>query len=399
MKRISSKKFLKNVSRGEAPPGFIDQKIRRTDGNIADTQMEFSTASYDGEACMQVILRDTSVTPELARELNELKTRDMLTGLLNRQALKQQLITAAKEKDVDSYLLHIRPDQFNHISSQIGISHMDPFIVEMSARIKAKIGKLGALARSSDQSFSALVQTAEENVAQELAAALREAFSETIFEVGSHSFRCTASIGVVAVGDGSVSADELLDHSAKAAIEAEAEGGNRVRRYNPVQRARQKDEQHGEWIDRVNQALENDRFRIVYQPLVALLGQPIAYYKVFLRMIGEEDEDIRPSFFLGAAESDGKLGDIDRKVVELATETLKAHDCETDVCRIFLRLSDDSIHDKDLILAVAKRLKEAGADPKTLSIRNSRKHISYQSQTGPAICFEFTQDRLSFCSI
>lgn len=59
------------------------------------------------------------------------------------------------------------------------------------------------------------------------------------------------------------------------------------------------------WASKVQQALKENRFRLLYQPIASLSGQPTSFYEVFIRMIADSDgePDVLPQEFLGSAEA------------------------------------------------------------------------------------------------
>ena len=60
--------------------------------------MEFTAATYEGESCLQVVLRRRmEFDPELAREVEDLRQRDQVTGLLNRREL-DRLLAAERQR-------------------------------------------------------------------------------------------------------------------------------------------------------------------------------------------------------------------------------------------------------------------------------------------------------------
>lgn len=65
---------------------------------------------------------------------------------------------------------------------------------------------------------------------------------------------------------------------------------------------------------RVQQALENDRFRLMAQPIVGIRGDD--YHEVLLRMLGDDDELISPTLFLPVAHEFGLASRIDLWVLE-----------------------------------------------------------------------------------
>jgi PAS domain S-box-containing protein len=48
---------LKKLARGEPPPSSLALRATRADGEVFDAVMEFANASYEGEACQQIVFR------------------------------------------------------------------------------------------------------------------------------------------------------------------------------------------------------------------------------------------------------------------------------------------------------------------------------------------------------
>src|SRR3546814_7422746 len=59
--------------------------------------MEFTPAMYEGEPCLQVIFCRQEADPQLAREVEELRQRDQVTGLFNRQTFLHSLEDRSEE--------------------------------------------------------------------------------------------------------------------------------------------------------------------------------------------------------------------------------------------------------------------------------------------------------------
>ena len=78
------KQLLKKLSKGETPPPRYELEARDMEGNDFPAVMEFTSATYEGEPCQQIVFRRAESDPELAREVEELRQRDQATGLLNR---------------------------------------------------------------------------------------------------------------------------------------------------------------------------------------------------------------------------------------------------------------------------------------------------------------------------
>ncbi|MGH8076756.1 MAG: PAS domain S-box protein, partial [Lysobacter sp.] len=98
------KQLLKQMSKGEAAPPRYEVEARTLDGQSFAAVMEFTAATYEGENCLQLVLRrqEQEFDPELAREVEELRQRDQVTGLLNRATFLRALEDSVSESALKS---------------------------------------------------------------------------------------------------------------------------------------------------------------------------------------------------------------------------------------------------------------------------------------------------------
>src|SRR3546814_10053548 len=139
------KQLLKDLGRGEPPPARYDLEARDFEGNGFPASMEFASALYEGEACQQVIFRrqEQEVDPGLAQELEELRQRDQVTGLLNRPTFLHMLedaVADAARSNVQHGLLLLEPDHYQRLLHEIGLDAADTMLAAMAERLQAAIG-------------------------------------------------------------------------------------------------------------------------------------------------------------------------------------------------------------------------------------------------------------------
>jgi PAS domain S-box-containing protein len=114
------------------------------------------------------------------------------------------------------------------------------------------------------------------------------------------------------------------------------------------------------WVGRIRDALDEDRFVLYSQPIVPLTdGNPSE--ELLLRMIGRNGEVILPGVFLPAAERYGLITEIDRWVITQAVR-LAANGNRT----IEANLSATSIEASDLVPFIERQIQEQAADPANL---------------------------------
>lgn len=96
-------------------------------------------------------------------------------------------------------------------------------------------------------------------------------------------------------------------------------------------------------LTQVHEALQANRFRLVYQPIASLSGQPSSFYEVFIRMIAEDGRDILPEEFMRTVEAAGLTERLDRWVLSRAVHVLESQRSRRDKPTLFIKLCPESI--------------------------------------------------------
>src|SRR6478672_2696189 len=178
------KQLLKSMSKGEPPPARHELEAHDIEGNSFPAVMEFTQALYEGEPCLQVVFRRQEVDPELAREVEELRQRDQVTGLLNRQtflrALEDAVASAAQNQGQHGLLL-LEPDHYQRLLQEIGLDSADALLAAIAERLRGVLdGSLAqgdaVAARFGEHSVAVLVR-ADHVATTALAERIREAFA------------------------------------------------------------------------------------------------------------------------------------------------------------------------------------------------------------------------------
>ncbi len=322
----SFKTLLKALSKGEPPPPRHEIEARDIDGTAFPAAMEFTTAQYEGEPCLQVVFRRReALDADLALELEELRHRDQVTGLLNRPRFLRALEDAvddAAQSDGQYGFLMLEPDHHQQLLTDIGLDHADDLLAANAGRLQSLVGAEATVARYGGHTLAVLLPGHDYHATVSVADRIRAGFADHVFEIGERSSVITVSIGGVQVGEKIANVGQVLARGTAALESALGTGGNRCEVFDPSAVDRVEEERIQAWVARLRGALDHDGFVLHYQPVINLQGDNAAVYEILLRLDGGDGELIAPGTFLQIAEDNGMLGEIDRYVATRAIASI-----------------------------------------------------------------------------
>src|SRR5690606_23782778 len=319
------RQLLKRLSKGESPPRQLELQAQRADGSTFDAVMEFTPATYEGEPCLQIVFRQQTVDPNLAKELDTLRQRDALTGLFNRQHFMTELeaaVVRAADGKGQQALLMIEPDHYENLIGEIGLAAADDLVKGCAERLASALDEQTLAARMGDHSFAVLCLQHDHNHSQAQAERILQAFNSHILELGERSVNLSVSIGGVQIGEKIASVSQVMGKAGQCLTSCASMGGNRIEIFDPAGRDRAEEERIQAWVQRIREALATDQFVLHYQPIISLTGGEEENYDVYLRMKGPGGEVIPPMTYLSIAEEHGLLDDIDRWVIAHAVQVI-----------------------------------------------------------------------------
>ena len=363
------KEFLRSYSRGKTSNSTLDLHGQHVEGTQFKITMEFSPASMEGESCTQIIIRDQTLSKELEQKLSVMSQQDLLTGLYNRNFLTDQLdmmIARAIEGKTHGALLFITLDKYDETKESDGISTADMLLTEVARMLKTRISELGVLARYAGPVFILLLDNVDARKASNIANSLCKLIHEHICDLGEQSITTTASIGISQINETSTHSDECIKRAEKGCQLAQNEGGNRSHLFNPAIEEMAEHEQVSHWGQKIKQALQKNQFKLAFQPIVSLHGEPGAHYEVLVRMLDEEQEEIPPGEFIPAAEQMNMMHFVDRWVIMNTLMLLTKKQQAGEQTRFFIKLSAGSLTDDDFLSWFRERLQASKVDPDNL---------------------------------
>lgn len=274
-----------------------------------------------------VVLHDVTELRGLARQMSYQATHDALTGLTNRREFERRLeesLQSAHAGDAGHVLCYLDLDRFKVVNDTSGHMAGDSMLREVAALIKDKVRDSDTVARIGGDEFGMLLTGCPldkaRRIADDVCASIRDyrfVWRDKIFNVG-------VSIGLVEISRESGSIEDAVSAADSACYVAKQQGRGRVHVYSARDEAAARQRGEIQWLQRLQNALKENRFELYVQPILSLAGQrqtgPAA--EILLRMHDEAGRHVLPGEFLRAAERYHLTNHIDRWVVQTALSAI-----------------------------------------------------------------------------
>jgi diguanylate cyclase (GGDEF)-like protein len=351
------KGLLRAHSRKEKASNQVELQARRADASTFKATVEFASATFEGEPCLQIVFRRQQVDAALIEQLQ----RDPVTGLFNRartlETIDEAVSAAAKGKKGQTLLL-IEPDNWQSIVAGIGLGQADELLAAFAGRVSALLGESDVAGLLAEHTIGVMLDTRSDEAIKQWIDGLLQAVASDIFDAGTRSITVTASIGGSLLGEKNANAELLLNQASQALRNAQSQGGGRMELHDPAAREKAEEERERYWLQLLKQALAQDNFVLYHQHTISLQDAEGEYSEVLLRMNGPQGE-VLPGFFMPIAEKHQLTPAIDRWVINRAIDVLKARDGQGIQTTFFVKLTADSMQDATFLPWLEERLKRA----------------------------------------
>jgi PAS domain S-box-containing protein len=333
--------------------------VRRNGQNLP-ILLECAPTRMNDEPCTQVIVRDATAekNPYVQQELENLLKFDETTGLLSRRFFIETL-----EIDHSGTVLYVLLEDYATIRYAMGIEAIEQFTAEAAGLLKPLLALEDLAAHFSSGVFTLYVPANSPTDPLDLAERIRLAITEHNFQIGGKLFTTTCCIGAYQSRDTHENAIQMLSHADRACEVARQRGGNQIEVYKPPKEDRSGvtvNEQDEPVIRLIRDALTKGRLRLIYQPIVSFETAEEARYKAYLQVVDENDK-VHPTDKLGVvAVRYGLMGALDRWTIIRGLATLiETQQSAAKLPTLFVRLSSNSIKDKDFFDWLSKRFKDS----------------------------------------
>ncbi|PJK09568.1 PAS domain S-box protein [Lysobacteraceae bacterium NML120232] len=397
------KQLLKELGKTDNLPPRHELQMRGSDGEDFPAVMEFTPAKYEGEPCLQLIIRrqELDIDPALAQEVEELRRLDMATGLLNRQTFLQQLeqrVAEAATGEHEHTLLLLEPDHLAQLYQQVGLDSVDDLASAIAERLRQSLPADMAIARVAENTYAILLQDSQYRQSYELAERLCTAFASRLLETSQKTLSATISIGGVQIGERIAQITRVLEKANESLRHASEMGGNQVHIFDPRATERAEEERIQGWIAHIKDAIAHDSLKLHYRPIINLHNESEQFHESLLRMIGTDGSLIQPGQFVPLAEEHGLANVLDRWAIRHALQSIKALPATSgQPPKVMVRIAQSSLEDEQLVPDIVKMLAETGAQAASLVLQLPESKVFTSLRGAQRINEDLKKIGASFC--
>src|SRR5688572_30484686 len=256
--------------------------------------------------------------------LNYLARHDALTGVPNRQTLRDQLNQAPKRTLRDKKtmaLLVLDLHRFKTVNESLDHETGDMLLTAVVQRLSGSVREGDLIARLGGDEFAVLLEGIEgplepEAVASNIGAAFQEPF-----DVGGRQVSVTASVGITVCPTDGTEPVALLNNADIAMYQVKDRGRNTFKFFAPSMH--EEILSHHRFETDLKDAVARGQFQLLYQPQVRLADHRIDVVESVLHWNHPERGRIGPREFMAVAEESGHVIPIGLWVMEEVCRQLK----------------------------------------------------------------------------
>ena len=254
---------------------------------------------------------------------------DAMTGLMNRSGFEAQLQESAKAlaPSNDAHqLIYFDLDNLQLVNDTFGRDAGDKVIVRFARLLEEDLSRRAVVSRLTGDDFCILLTHSDQGSALELAQNLRDNSQALRYLEGDKSLQITTSIGIAEFSTRRSDIGRALTTARMACEAAKDHGRDRIEVFDDKNLSMIRRHDDMQLVARIQQALDEDLFELLAQPIVSLRDENATpCFEILLRMKDGDDQEIPSSALFSAAERYKFMPQIDRWVTSKTLGQLAEH--------------------------------------------------------------------------
>jgi diguanylate cyclase (GGDEF)-like protein/PAS domain S-box-containing protein len=350
----------------------FEHRVRHGDGSWHVVQAIAKNLT-EGEAVTGLVVnyRDITEQKALEEQLRRQAFHDDLTGLPNRALFTDRLehaIAFLGRHSAPIAVLFIDLDDFKTVNDSLGHEAGDRLLIEAGKRIEQCVRSVDTVARLGGDEFAVLLEDVDPNAPAAAATRILAALHEPV-RIRRRQLTIGASIGIVTAHSPKQRVTDLLRNADLAMYSAKDHGKGRFEVFQPkLQRAASTRLRLKADLER---ALEENQFRLRYQPLIDLATGQVMGMEALLRWQHPARGEVLPGEFISLAEDSGLILPLGRWVLREACRQASAWQSAgltAEPLGMSVNVSARQLENPTLADDVSAALEASGFDPRLLTL-------------------------------
>ncbi|WP_076414723.1 EAL domain-containing protein [Shewanella sp. UCD-KL12] len=294
------------ITKSECSPEKLHRAI-----TYAISRVEFRNLQVENEKAIIYKKLDSATA-----EADYLLKYDQLTKLPNRELFKtsvNQGIARARRHKLNVCLLYIDIDNFKSINDTFGHRTGDQALIAISQKLESTIRTNDALCRIGEDEFAIYLDfTQHENGAAIVAEKILKE-TKSPLHINGNELYISCSIGITYHSEFTGDSDTLIAHAQTAMLSVKKRGKNSYSYYSQEMTIKAKKRLFLE--NEMRLAIENDDFKMLYQPKVDAKTGIIVGAEALIRWVHHKEGVISPSDFIPISEKSDLILDLDKYIL------------------------------------------------------------------------------------
>jgi diguanylate cyclase (GGDEF)-like protein/PAS domain S-box-containing protein len=351
----------------------LEFRLRHSDGRWLDFECVIRNL-LDRENINGLVLNAREITDrkKVQEQLIFSASHDQLTGLPNRVLFLDRLQVVIdrihRHRQTTAGVLFIDVDEFKVVNDCLGHAAGDAFIVEVGNRLRGCMRSDGTVARIGGDEFTVLLEDiAEPSDAIRVAQRIQAAVASPFLLLGQEVCKSVSiGIGLASLDD---SAESVVQNADLAMYRAKAKGKACSELFDSTMHEQVMGQLQLEV--RLRRGLQNQEFRLYYQPIVEVATGLVEGFEALLRWKPADCDLVPPGVFIPVAEQSGLIVPIsDWVLTEACREAGAWHRQYPDEPRLYVSINVSAKHfsHPGFIGHVRKALEKTGIPPRCVKI-------------------------------
>ncbi len=333
------KTYIKHFSDGTSDEqSSLTFQGLKENGETFEATLNLETSTIDGEPCTQY-----SVTSGASQVVSSGSAPiDNSTGLYNRYYLRDQIASTGLQVSngsLSASLLSFSIDDLDRLFSEIYISGMDIVVKDLASYLQDQLGSGDVIGRLGTGTLGVILQKPPE-AALDTAKELLKAIEKHICDLPGKTVQFTCSCSILNLN--TKNADFILDQTVEATYTQRLKAPkNSAQIYAP--QIESSTTVSADELSNIQEVLDEDCFKLRYQPLMSLMGDERESYEVQCLL-----EDATGLSYPEAMINSATDSQLDRWIILEATKALALRIADGHNTRLIINLTTTAIKDDAL---------------------------------------------------